>query len=426
LPGVRVVSQASVFRYKARDSQRGLPDPQEVGRLLKVQAVLLGKVNQRGDGLSITTELVDARDNSHMWGEQYSRKLADVLAIQDEISHEISEQLRLKLSGEEKQRLTKHYTENTEAYQLYLKGRYHWNKRTEEGREKALEYFEQAVNKDPNYALAYTGLADIPYGQEVPPKDAAQKKKSAAIKALQIDDRLAEAHTSLANILFQNYWDWPAAEKEFKRAIALNPGYATNHHWYAQFLAAMGRHQESLEESKLAQELDPFSLIINAGWAYRLYHARQYVEAVEQCQKTLKLDPSFAVARWYLGLAYEGQGMYSQAISEFENALRLPGLFRHSMISSLGHASAKAGRKGEAQKLIAELKELSKRQYVAPLDIAIIHLGLGEKDRAFEWLETAYRERNQNLIFLKADPRFDDLRSDPRFTDLVRRVGLAP
>ncbi len=422
VPRLRMIARSSVFRYKGKEV-----DPQTVGRELGVRAILLGRVTQRGDNLSISAELVDARDNSRIWGEQYNRKLSDILQVQEEISREISGKLRLRLTGEEQERVTKRYTENTEAYQLYLKGRYFWNKRTEEGLKKGIEYFQQAIEKDPNYAPAYAGLADcdslLPFYTDMPPREAFPRAKTEAIKALEIDQTLAEAHSSLAYVKAYYDWDWSEAEREFKRSLELNPNYATAHHAYSRLLASLGRLDEARAEIKRAHELDPLSLGIQANVGMISYFGRQYDQAIKQLQETLELDQKFFVPHWGLGLAYEQKGMYEEAIAHFQQAVSLSG-GSTNVIASLGHAYAVGGHEIEAQKIIEELKDRAKRGYVSSYQIALVYIGLGHKDQAIEWLENAYQERSTLLGYLKMDPRFDSLRSDPRFAELVRRVGL--
>ncbi len=429
LPNLRVISRSSVFRYKVHDPTAAQPDPLAVGRELKVHAVLTGRLVQRGDTLSISAELVDVRNDRQIWGEQYNRRLADILAVQEEISREISEKLRSKLTGEQQKRLAKRYTEDTDAYQLYLKGRYHWNKRTEEGMSKAVEYFQQAIERDPNYALAYAGLADCYNLQTIysgiPPKEAFPRGKAAAIKALAIDDTLAEAHTPLAYVKQIYEHDLEGAENEFKRAIELNPSYATAHQWYGEYLTMMGRLDEALAEKKKAQELDPLSLVINTTVGWTLYFARQYDQAITIYQKALELDPNFFRARLFLGQAYEQKRMYDNAIAEFEKAISLSRQSAEAM-GALGHAYAVSGRRGEAQKIIADLKEMSNRKYVDSYSIAIIHIGLGEKDQSFAWLEKGYEDRSYFSLYARVDPVFDSIRSDARFASLMKRMGFAP
>ena len=424
LRGLRVMARSTVFRYKGREV-----DAREVGRELRVGAVLLGRVLLFGDRLIIRMELVDVVEGWQLWGEQYSRDLSDIFEVQEEIASEISDRLRLKLTGEDKKRLTKRYTENTEAYQLYLKGRYHSGKFTSEGLGKGVEYFHRAIEKDPSYALAYAGLAET-YGSlwfhgYVSPYEAEPVTRPVAIKALEIDDTLAEAHTSLALIKMFYDWDWSGSEREFKRAIELNPGYGPAHQWYGGHLVALGRRAEAFAEMRRAQELDPLSLMINAAVAWHFYFAREYEEAVEQLQKTLELDPNFHIAHEVLGLTYTQTGRYEEAITELKKAVELSG-GALVMLAELRQVYAASGNRVAAREGLNELKERSKQSFVLPYHIAAIHTSLGEADEASEWLERAYRERYGGLVYINVDPRFDSLRADGRLADLVRRIGLTP
>jgi serine/threonine protein kinase/Flp pilus assembly protein TadD len=423
VPELRVMSRSSSFRYKGASA-----DPRDVGRELGVEAVLVGRVMQRADNLSISVELVDARDNTHLWGKQYNRKLTEILALQDEMARDLSQSLRLRLSGEEEQRLVKRYTDNVEAYQLYLKGRYYWNKRTPDGFNKGLGLFQQAIDTDPSYALAYAGLADsyamLGDYSVLAPREAFPRAEAAATTALKLDDNLAEGHTSLAFVKMAYQWDWAAADREFRRAIELNPNYATAHQWYASYLVMMGRFDDSIREIKRAQELDPLSRIINANLGLHYYYARKFDESVEQLKKTISLDESFAVAHQYLGRTYIQKGMYREAIAELERARELSSN-APEVVASLGHAYAVAGRTGDAQKVLADLDEIAKERYVLPYFRAAVYTGLGDRDQAFQWLERAYEERHPGLVLVNIDPRFDSLRSDPRFTDLIHRLGVA-
>ena len=422
LPKLHVKARSVVFRYKGREV-----DPQTVGRDLQVEVVLMGRAIQRGDNLNLQVELVEVASGSQLWGEQYNRKLTDLLVVQEEITKEISARLRLKLRGEEMKRLTKRYTDNPEAYQLYLKGRYFWEKRTAEDLKKAIGYFEQAIGLDPHYALAYAGIALChgPLGVlgYLPPWETAPKMKAAAIKALEIDDTLAEAYAALATLKAFYEWDWAGAERAFKRALELNPNYASAHLWYGLYLDALGRHEESIAEKKRAQELEPLSLIINAGIGFSFYLAREYDQAIAAQRKTLELDPNFFLEHSNLGLAYEAQGMYEKAIAEHQKAVAFSG-GAILTLASLGHAYAVSGKRAEAQKILDELHELSKQRYVSPFRIAIIYKGLGKKDQAFAWLEKAYEERDPALNHVKVEPRCDSLRSDPRFTALLKKMRL--
>jgi len=424
LPELRVMARSTVFRYKGKEA-----DPQKVGQDLHVGAVLTGRLVERGDTLIVGAELVDVAKGTQLWGAQYNRRLADLLAVQEDISREISGKLRLRLTGEEKTRLAKRPTTNREAYQLYLQGRYQWNKRTEEGLKKGIEYFKQAIEKDPGYPWAYAGLADsyyiLGYYNWLRPKEAYPRAKAAAMKALELDDSLAEAHAALAAVRRDFDWDWVEAEKEFRRAFELNPGYGSAHQWCANLFNALGRREEALTEMKKAQELDPLSLIINADLGRTFYFARQYDQSLEQFRKTLDIDPNYAIAHLWLGQVYEQRRMYEAAISEFQKGISASGGSSYAL-ARLGHAYAVAGRRGEAQMLLNQLNDLSKQKYVSPYDVGMIYAGLGENDRAFAWLERAYEERSVWLDFLKVEPSLDPLRSDPRFQDLLHRMNLPP
>jgi serine/threonine-protein kinase len=420
LPNLKVKSHGSVSRYKGQEI-----DSQKAGRELGVRAILTGRVLQRGDTISISVQLVDVQGSNVIWGTQYNRKLADILGVQEDISREIYDRLRLRLSGEEKARLAKRPTENIEAYQLYLKGLYYWNKRTEEGLPRAIESFSEAIQEDPNYALAHAGLAESyivlgGYGL-LPPTEAFAKAREAAARALELDDMLGEAHNALAMVKAQHDWDWPGAEREYRRAIELNPGHATAHFWYGDLLSTLGRHPEALAEGKRAQQLDPLSLIINTVIGKFLLYAGQDDSAILQLRKTLEMDPNFPYAHYILGQAYLRKGEFVEAIAEFQRATTLsPNITLYK--GGLGHAYARAGKSAEARKLLSELKEQSKRRYVSWWDMAAIYAGLGEKDQAFASLEKAYEQRV--VMWWHRGPLLDPLRSDPRFQDLLRRVGL--
>jgi len=421
LPGVKVIARSSAFKYKGKEA-----DLQEVANALGVEAILTGRVAQRGENLSISVELVNASDKTQMWGEQYDRKMSELLATQREIAREITEKLKLKVSGEENGP-AKHYTENNEAYQLYLKGRFFWNKRTAEGLRKSVEYFNQAIDKDPQFALAYAGLADcyvVPANQ-LPPREAMPKAKAAALRALELDETLAEAHASLGRVLAAYDWDWTGAEREYKRAIHLNPRYAIAHQWYGGYLSVMGRKDEAIAERKLAQELEPLSLIINFELGLAFYYHRDYDQAIEQFQKTLELDQNFPTAHNFLPAVYEQKGMYSEAVAEFKKAIPLTAGSEWSLAKAgLGHVYALTGKKNEARMLLNELKQASKQEYVPGTSIASIYAGLGEKDQAFAWLDKAFEQRAFQLQWLNSDPRWDTLRSDPRFGNLMGRMGV--
>jgi TolB-like protein/tRNA A-37 threonylcarbamoyl transferase component Bud32 len=421
LPDVKVIARSTTFTYKDKEI-----DLKEVAKALGVEAILTGRVTQRGDNLMISVELVNATDKTQMWGEQYDRKMSDLLAIQREIAREIVESLKLKVSGDEKG-FTKHYTESNEAYQLYLKGRFHWNKRTKEALQKSIEYFNLAIEKDPGFALAYAGLADsyVVPASRLPPREAMPRAKAAAKRALELDETLAEAHASLARVLATYDWDWTGAEREYLRAIELNPRYALAHQWHGGFFDAMGRHNESIAERRRAQELEPLSLTINFELGVAFYYAREYDQAIEQFQKTLELDQNFPPPHLFLTAAYEQKGMYGEAIAEHKNSILLTAGMELSQ-AGLGHIYAVSGKKSEALAVVHELKQLSGQGYVAATGIALIYAGLGDKDQAFAWLEKGYEEHAFQMQWLKIEPRWDSLRSDPRFQDLIQRVGLPP
>jgi eukaryotic-like serine/threonine-protein kinase len=422
IPRLKVMARSTVSRYRGNKV-----DPQQVGRDLNVRAVLTGRVSQRGDTLTISMDLMNVRDGSELWGGRYNRKLADILAMQEDIAREITDKLRLRLQSEEEKRLTGHVTENAEAYQLYLKGRYYWNKRTLDGTQKAIEYFQAAIERDPGYARAYAGLADCYHvpANPLPPREKMPLAKTAAMKALQLDDTLVEAHTALARVLFVYDWDWPRAEKEFKRAIELNPHYAPAHQWYGGYLSATGRFREADAEKERALELEPLSLVVNFEAGLSLYFSRNYDKAIDQFQKTLELDANFPPPHTFLAAAYEQKGMFNEAIAAFQRALSTTqGPAKILAMAGLGHVYAVSGRKAEADKILAELQRLSEHSYVQATDLALVYAGLGDKDKAFTWLEKAYEEHSFTLSSLKVEPRFDPLRSDPRYADLLRKIGL--
>jgi len=422
VPKLRVLAQSTVFRFKGRSI-----DPQAVGRELNVRAVLTGRIMQSGGSLRIGTELVDVATGTQLWGAQYDRKPGDIFAIQDEISNEISGNLRLKLTRAEKKRLIKRQTEDAEAYRLYLKGRHHWNQWTEDGFYKAIEYFQQAVDKDPAYALAYTGIADsyvlLGWNSYLPPKDAFPRGKMAALAALRLDPDLGEARTPLAAVSWLYDWQWSEAQAEFKRSLMLNPVHPTANHWFAEFLMTMGRHQEVIAAMKKSQELDPLSLIISVaiGWAF--YMARCYDQAIEQLRRTVELDPNYPVTYWILGLLLRKMGQYEAALAEGEKGVQLSG-GSTLMKAALAQSLATAGQKEKSLHILDELTKLSRHKYVAPYFLAGIHIGLGEADRAMEYLEKSFEEHSHWLIYLHLDPGMDGLRSNARFLELLQRVGL--
>jgi eukaryotic-like serine/threonine-protein kinase len=426
LPRLRVMSRSTAFSYKGREA-----DPRKVGQELNVQAVLTGRIRQQGDSLVIWAELVNTRDGSRLWGEQYNRKQADVLGMEIEIARQISEKLRLSLTGEEHRRLTKRHTDNPEAFKTYLMGRYHLGKYTEEGCRKALEYMKQAIDLDPNYALAYVGMADTYYtfsNQYLPPDQAMPKSRAAAMKALEIDETLAEAHAALAVVKSNYEWDWVTAERGYRRALELNPGYAPAHQMYGIYLTAMGRPDEALKELREARELDPLSpsIAVCAGWPYYFAPSafRQYDRAIEDLRKILALDPDFFPARAQLAAVYVKEGMYEKAITELTRANELSKNDR-VILGLLAYTYAAAGKKSESRRMLSGVLDRAKLEQASPNSIAAIYAGLGEKDQAFAWLEKAYQAHDEYMTLLKVDPVFDTLRSDPRYTDLLRRMNLS-
>jgi serine/threonine protein kinase/Tfp pilus assembly protein PilF len=414
-----VMSRSAVFRYKGKEV-----DPQVVGRDLKVQAVLASRLTQRGDNLTISTELVDVRSNHQIWGEQYSRRIVDLLSLQEEISRDVTDKLRLKLTGEQKEALTKRYTQNTDAYQLYLKGRFHWNKRTAEGFQAAIAHFQQAIDKDPNYALAHAGLADSynllgTFGL-APPREIYPRAKAAAVKALELDPKLAEAHASLARNKIAYDWDWPGIRREFERALELNPNYATGHYWYSYYYYAMGDLDGAMREMQRAVELDPLSLNISAEMGRALIYMRKFDAAIEQERRTLEMDPRFLVARGLLAQAYLHADRFAEALDEVKKGP--PG--RSWFVLARGYL--RTGDRKSAQRVVEDLKELSKKRYVSAYEIAEAYMGLEDRERAIEWLQKAFDERSMRPDFMKVSPIYDDLRSDPRLGELLRRAGLKP
>jgi TolB-like protein/Tfp pilus assembly protein PilF len=424
LQQLRVIARSTAFRYKGKDV-----DPRQIGRELQVATVLTGRVRQMQDALNVQVDLVDANTGAQLWGAGYERKISDVITVKQAIAQEVTEKLKLKLSGEEQRRLIKRDSTNAEAYQFYLRGRYFWNKRTADGLKRAFEQFQQAIERDPNFALGYVGLADsytaLTFYNFAAPHEAMPKAKESALKALALDNTLAEAHASLAHISMNYYWDWATAEKEFKRSIELKPDYATAHQWYAiHYLTATGRLDEALHEMKKALELEPASLVMNTFMGATLYYAGRYDEAIDQCRRTIEMDPTFAVAHWHLGLTYEQKQVFDAAIEEFQRAISLSG-GSPLMRAALGHAYAMSQKTDQANKILDELNELSKRQYVSPYEVGAIYVALDNNEEAFQLLEKAYTEHSFHFVNLNVSPQFQSVRSEPRFQDLVRRIGLS-
>ena len=423
LQQLKVIARSTAFRYKGKQV-----DPQAVGRELKVRTVLMGVVRQLGDRLNVQVDLVDAMTGAQLWGKEYERKLADVVAVKQALVREVTEKLKLKLSGEQQQRLTKRDTTNPEAYQFYLRGRYYWNKRTAENLKKAIEQFQQAADKDPNYALAYVGLADCYLLLEdyagTPASETFPKAKAFAQRALQLDSSLAEAHTSLAYV-YTNLWQWEQAEEEFKRSIKLNPNYSTAHHWYSIYLLDLGRNDEAMAEIKRAHELDPLSLIIGTTLTYAYFAEGDVTSSIAQCKRVIDLDPNFPRAHEYLGLAYLKQGRHSEAIAELQKAVELSGRERRPL-RELGYGYGISGKRAEALAALKELEGKYEKGRAIGQDLAAVYAGLGDKDQAFAWLEKDFQTRSGLLAWTRWIPAFESLRSDPRSADLLRRMGLQP
>jgi len=417
-----VIARTSVMGYKHTEKRLD-----QIGRELGVQYVLEGSVRRAGDHVRITTQLISVADQSHLWADDYDRKIEDVLTVQSDVAIAVAGQTQLKLDSTQQNELKRNRTVIPEAYEAYLRGRFFWNKRTEAGFRKSIEYYETAISKDPTFAQAYAGLADAyvllgGYGFE-PQNIAMPKAKAAALKALTIDDRLADAYTSLAMIAMQYEWNWKESEKNYKRAIELNPNYSVAHHWYGDgYLAAVGKLDEAVAELRQAQELDPVSLVIATDLAKRLCYAGKYDEGIERLHKVLEIDPDFAVAHYFLSQAYEQKGLYPEAIAELET-IRTPDP-SHSVASQLGHIYALQGRKREALQIVNELQRTSRQTYMDPWYIANVYVALGDKEAALTWLEKAYEKHSPAMDGLKIDPYYAPFRSDPRFLDLVRRVGL--
>ena len=416
LPNLKVIARSSVFRYKGKQT-----DPLVAAKELGVRAILTGRILQRGDNLTIGTELIDARDNKQIWGEQYERKISDLMSVQREIAQEITSNLRLKLSSAEQGQMIKHYTDSPEAYELYMKGRFYWNKRTEDGLKKSVDFFNEAIERDPHYALAYAGLGDswftMGWYRNVPPSDAYERSKAAAVKALELDPKLAEAHTTLAMIKATYEWDWAGAEKEFKLALELNPRYPTAHQRYSLFLPILGRLDEAVAEAKKAQELDPLSLIINENVGDILCLARRYDEAEKQLLKTIEMDPNFEVAHQTLSRVYEAKGMYEKSLEEvFKND--------PDELARIKKIYARSGEKGIRQAEVDFLLDQARKGDVRSFWIASSYAALGDRDKAFEWLNKALEERDISFTYFIADYRWDSMRSDPRYAAVLQRVGL--
>ncbi len=421
---IAVRSTSAVLHYSARNE-----DPIIAGRQLGVDAVLEGKIQQSGDRLRVTVQLLRVADGATLWAEKFDEKRTDIFAVQDSISDQAARSLTLQLTGTERELMRKHYTENAEAYQAYLQGRYFWNKRNAEGFKKAVDFFQRAIEIDPDYAPAYGGLADcymrlnesgVPMAQEAVPK-----ARAAVLRALAIDDALAEAHATLAFIKFRHDWDFAAAEEEFKRSIQLNANYSEAHQWHAFYLLAVGRADEAEAEMKRAQELDPLSVSLSGNSALFLFFKHDFDRSVQRCLQTLEMEPTYNLARFTLGLNYEQKGMTDAAIAEFQKA-REVAPNDAATFAALAHALAKSGRANEARAFLRTLEDQSKVSYIPPYNIAIVHIGLGDKTKALEWLGRALQDRSLRPVWLKTDPRLNDLRQTGALNNIIQQVGLTP
>ena len=420
---VKVRPTSAILKYSD-----GAKPADEAGRELGVEAVLEGSIRRSGESVRVTVQLVRVEDGSPLWAEKFDERFTDIFKIEDSITERVAERLVRRLTGERRELLAKHYTDDFEAYQSYLKGRYFISQRTLEPIQKGIAYFQQAITIDPNYALAYSGLSQaylmLPITSDVRSRDVLPAAKEAAMKALEMDERLAEAHVSLAGVKFWMEWDWQGVEDECKRAIELSPNQPQVHSRYAHLLSNVGRHPEAIAEAKRALELDPVSPTRSVSLGQFFYQARQYDQAVEQLHQALEIAPNDWVAHLNLGKIYVQQKKYAEGLKEFQKS-RASSASNTETIAVIGHAFAVSGKRSEAQKVLDELKSLSKQRYVPAYNIATVYVGLGEKEQAIAWLEKAYEDRDVRLVFLKVEPRWDDLRADSRFIDLIVRVGLA-
>jgi TolB-like protein/Tfp pilus assembly protein PilF len=418
---LKVLTRSSVAKYKGSTLAT-----REIGKELNADYLVQGSVRRSSDRVRITVQLIQAQDQTDVWTESYDRELKDVLAVQDSVVRSIASQIHITLTEEQKKRLATPRQISPEAYEAYLKGRYYWNKRTAESMQKAEQYFEQAIDNDPSYAAAYSGLADCNSGMAwhgfKSPAEALPKAYAAAHKALEINPESAEAHASLG-LVMSHRWDWSGAEAEFRRALQLDPQYANAHHWYGDYLSIRSRHDEALAEAKHALELDPLNLMISTWVGFRYYVARDYSRAIDQNRNSVELDPSFAAAHLLLGEDYRGAGLHSEAVSELKKAANLSGdnpLYTAQVAVGL----AGAGRYGDALRIAHELETISRKRYVSPYGMAQIYAASNKKEDTFKWLQAGYEDHAVWMGYLAVDPIFDQYRSDERFKDLLRRVGL--
>ncbi|TET69346.1 MAG: tetratricopeptide repeat protein, partial [Candidatus Aminicenantes bacterium] len=420
--GWKVIPRTSMMRYKNTNK-----DIKQIGQELDVTTILEGSIGKERDDIRVNAKLIRIEDSISLWSDTYEKKLESVFAIQSDVAEKIANALQVELSPEEKERLEKKPTENLEAYNSYLRGRFFWNRRTEEEIKKAIKYFEQAIEKDPNYALAYTGLADsynmLGSYELLEPNEAYPNARKAALRALDIDNTLGEAHASLARVKHCFDWDWEGAEMEFKRAIDLNPSYATSHSWYGSLLVHSGRFDEALEEAKRAQELDPLSLVVITSLGNKLFYQRQYDKAIEQCKRALAINPDFPWTHYVLARIYVQKSEFEEAIAEAQKAVAFSGGSTEYQ-SMLGYIYAMNGKIKEAKNILRQLEELEKKKNVPLFNRALIYEALGETDQAFSFLEASFERREFGMLTLKVAPELDSLRSDPRFKVLMEKVGL--
>jgi TolB-like protein/DNA-binding winged helix-turn-helix (wHTH) protein/Tfp pilus assembly protein PilF len=420
---LRVISRTSVMRYKT--TRKPLP---EIARELDVDAVVEGAVVRSGDRVRITAQLIYAPTDRHLWAETYDRDPRDILALQSDVAAAIAREVRVTVTPEEEVGLARRPPVSVAAYEAYLKGRYYWNQRTEAGLRKGIELFQEAIQLDQTNALAYSGLADcytgLGYLSYLAPKDAFPAAKAAAAHALELDDTLAEPHASLAYARLYYDWDWAEAEREFQRALALNPNYATAHHWYSVYLTARGRPQEAIVQIKEAQKLDPLSLVINTDIGFEAYYSGRYDEAIQQLRTVVAANPNFPLAHLWLGRTYQQKRMYEEAITEYKQAESVLRDWPVTM-AAMGNIYGLSHRRPEALMVLGDLKDLSKKRYVTSYGIALVYAGMGENDQTFAWLDKGFAERTHWLVWLNLDPRWDDLRADARFQDLLRRMNLS-
>ncbi|HEX6848929.1 MAG TPA: tetratricopeptide repeat protein [Chitinophagaceae bacterium] len=421
IQGLKVISRTSSFSFKGKNL-----DVRKIGENLGVDNILEGSIRKSGNTIRITAQLIEVSKGTHLWSETYDREMKDVFALQDEISKMIVDILKIKLSGKQPNQLAKSFTKNPEAYEDYLKGRYHWNTRTDEGIKKAIGYFEDAIKKDSNYAAAYSGLADTYvtlYDYELMPFDeSTSKAKDAAQRALKINPNLAEAHNSLAHIDLHE-WNWETAEQGFRKAITLDPGYILAHHWYALCLTAIGKTNEAVTQMEKARELDPLSTRINADLGMAYLSAGRYDEAISQEIKTLELNPRSAGARWIRGMSYQQKKMFNEAIKDYQSALELSPN-NPNFLAALGHVYASSGNNVEAHKVLDTLFAVHKQQPVSPFFFALVYTGLKDKEKALKWLERSYEEKSGSVRYLKMEPRLQSLRNEPRYIALMKKIGL--